>query len=114
MKEKINHGIYTRKQARQDAQKNVLVRTVGYDPDLEVESYKYRIQTNDLFLLCSDGLSGKVSDEDIIRIVNEQLNDPTNGTTEKLESAAQKLIDLANTNGGQDNISVILVLVKNN
>jgi serine/threonine protein phosphatase PrpC len=113
VQEKLSLGIYNRSQAKEDPQKNVLIRTVGYEPDVEVDSYKYKIQVNDLFLLCSDGLSGKVHDQDIVRLANDALGNISDVTQEDLNTLAQKLIDLANANGGQDNISVILVLIQN-
>jgi serine/threonine protein phosphatase PrpC len=112
VQEKLNVGIYDREQAKNDPQKNVLIRTVGYEQDVDVDLYKYKIQYNDLFLLCSDGLSGKVHDQDIIQIVNTNIPDPLQATKDDLDRTAKQLIDQANANGGQDNISVILVLVQ--
>lgn len=65
-----------------------------------------------MFLLCSDGLHGKVSDEDIIHIVNNNIPNPQTATKEQIEKAVKNLIDQANANGGQDNISVIIALAK--
>lgn len=110
VQEKLNLGIYTREKAKNDPQKNVLVKTVGFEPNVEPDIYQYKFAANDLFLLCSDGLHGKVSDPDILFVVNKylQANEPTQ---EILDQITQELIDQANANGGQDNISVILVSV---
>ena len=74
--------------------------------------YKYKISKNDLFLICSDGLHGKVADADIINIINSKIPNPAQATEEQLNDAVRNLINQANLNGGQDNISVILVLAK--
>lgn len=109
VQEKLNIGIYNREQANKDPQKNVLTRTVGFEPKVEVDTFKYTIAKNDLFLLCSDGLHGKVSDEDIRFIIENNLKESEVITQEVLDMTNQNLIDQANANGGQDNISVILV-----
>ena len=112
VQEKLNMGIYTREEALKDPQKNVLVLSVGFDPDLLVDVFNYRICKNDIFLICSDGLHGKVSDRDILHIVKKNLNPPTSCTQEQVEKAVHELIKLANDNGGQDNISVIIALAQ--
>lgn len=112
VQEKLNLGIYNREEARQDPQKNVLIRTVGFEAEVEVDTYKYKISKNDLFLICSDGLHGKVADADIINIINSKIPNPAQATDENLNDAVKNLINQANLNGGQDNISVILVLAK--
>ena len=108
VQEKLNLGIYDREGAFKDPQKNVLIRTVGFEKDVQVDVYKYKIQKGDIFLICSDGLHGKVSDEDILHIINKNIEDGRSVNKELLDQTAQELIDQANKNGGQDNISVIL------
>lgn len=112
VQEKLNIGLYDRQQAQDDPQKNVLVRTVGFEPSVEVDVFNYKVSKNDIFLTCSDGLHGKVSDADILYIINQTIPDPAKATQECLQKAATTLIAQANANGGQDNISVILVLAK--
>lgn len=112
VQEKINLGLYGREEARLDNQKNVLIRTVGFEPELEVDVFRHKVTKNDIFILCSDGLHGKVSDEDIIHIVNNHIPHPEAANENSLKLAVQTLIDQANKNGGQDNISVIIALVK--
>lgn len=112
VQEKLNIGLYDREGAKKDPQKNVLVRTVGFEPDVDVDVYHYKVARNDMFLLCSDGLHGKVSDEDIIHLVNKHIPDPQIAQKDHLERAVKALIDQANANGGQDNISVIIALAK--
>lgn len=112
VQEKLNMGIYTREEAVKDPQKNVLVRSVGFDPDIQVDVFHYRICKNDLFLICSDGLHGKVSDGDILHIVRSNIPNPAEATKGQLEDAVHELIRQANENGGQDNISVIIAVAK--
>lgn len=112
VQEKLNMGIYTREEAVKDPQKNVLVRSVGFEADLQVDVFHYRICKNDIFLICSDGLHGKVSDGDILHIVQRNISDPSRCQLADVEKAIKELIQQANDNGGQDNISVILAVAQ--
>ena len=112
VQEKLNMGIYSRVEAVNDPQKNVLVRSVGFEPDLLIDVFHYRICRNDMFLICSDGLHGKVSDADILHIVHKNISDPSRCQFEDLERTVKDLIQQANDNGGQDNISVILAVAQ--
>jgi protein phosphatase len=107
-------GVSSREEAALDKQKNVLVRSVGFEEILIVDVFSYRVAKNDLFLLCSDGLHGKVSDKDILQIVNTHIPHPEKATKTDIEKAVSELIQLANANGGQDNISVIIALAQAN
>lgn len=112
VQEKLNYGMYNREQAAMDPQKNILARTIGFEDEVNVDVFTYKVVRNDIFLCCSDGLHGKVSDEDIIYIINKFIPDPASATQEVAESAIQALIDQANENGGQDNITAILVIAQ--
>lgn len=112
VQEKLNMGIYTREEAVKDPQKNVLVRSVGFEADINVDVFNYRICKNDIFMICSDGLHGKVSDGDILHIIQQNINDPATCTMEDVEGAVKQLIQQANDNGGQDNISVIVAVAQ--
>lgn len=112
VQEKLNMGIYTREEAVKDPQKNVLVRSVGFESDLAVDVFHYRICKNDIFLICSDGLHGKVSDADILHIVQRNISDPSRCQLSNVEQTVKELIQQANDNGGQDNISVILAVAQ--
>lgn len=112
VQEKLNYGVYNREQAALDPQKNILVRTVGFEDNVEVDVFTYKVVKNDIFLCCSDGLHGKVSDEDILYIINKYLPDPNLATQEVADQIIKALIDLANENGGQDNITAILVIAQ--
>lgn len=105
-------GNYDRQKAEHDPQKNVLIRTVGFEENLSVDVYSYKVSRNDLFLICSDGLHGKVSDQEILstwkknQISNEEI------TQDVIDQTVNDLIELANQNGGNDNISAIIMFAK--
>lgn len=80
--------------------KNVITRALGIEPDVEVDIREDKIIPNDLFLLCSDGLTNMVTDQRIEEILNSGIS---------LQTAGETLINEANRNGGKDNISCILV-----
>ena len=94
----LDSGQITASQAVNHPQKNVITRALGTDESAEADLYEITLKDKDKLLLCSDGLSNTVSNEEIYRTVCE--NDQ--------ETAAQKLIDLANAHGGSDNITVVL------
>lgn len=112
VQEKLNMGIYSRQEAVKDPQKNVLVRSVGFEEDLQVDVFHYRVCKNDIFLVCSDGLHGKVSDSDILHIVHRNISDPSRCKLEDVEKTVKELIQQANDNGGNDNISVIIAVAQ--
>ena len=81
--------------------KNVIVRALGMKDAVAVDMNRLQVQPGDLYLLCSDGLSGMVSDAQILACCREHKSN--------LETACQTLIAAANRNGGHDNVTVILV-----
>jgi protein phosphatase len=81
--------------------KNVIVRALGMKEIVKVDARLEHPNPGDIFLLCSDGLSGPVTDPDLLAIVEENKND--------LKTAASRLIARGNENGGPDNITVCLV-----
>lgn len=101
LQEQVRSGLITPQQARQSQYKNLVTRALGIAPEVELELHEYAVQPEDLFLLCSDGLSDLVEDSDIQSVLSSLIAD--------LELAAEKLVEMANANGGKDNISVILV-----
>jgi len=82
---------------------NVITRALGMQATVQVDLSRVPIEKGDIFLLCSDGLSGMVSDPDIERLIVEGEGD--------LVRTTRKLVDRANENGGEDNITVVLVRV---
>jgi serine/threonine protein phosphatase PrpC len=109
---KLATGYYSREDAVKDPQRNALTIAVGIESDLPVDVFNYRICKNDIFLLCSDGLHGRVSDRDMLQIVQKNIPDPALCEMSHVELAVKELIQQANDNGGNDNISVILAVAK--
>lgn len=81
--------------------KNVIVRALGMKNHVEVDLRKESLLPGDLFLLCSDGLSGMLKDEEMEKLLHQYRGN--------LDLACQKLVDGANNNGGTDNITVLLL-----
>ena len=106
VQEKLRAGLITRKDAAQDLHRNVITRSVGFEPDVFVEMFEMDVQVGDLFLLCSDGLSSQVNEPAILDIVQKHCFE-----AENLQSAVKDLIALANESGGDDNVTVLLVQV---
>ena len=105
-------GNYDRQKAENDPQKNVLIRTVGFDENLSVDVFSYKVSKNDLFLICSDGLHGKVSDSSILETWQKNIKDQEEISQDVIDKTTKDLIQLANDNGGNDNISAILMFAK--
>jgi protein phosphatase len=103
LQEQIDSGLITLEQAKHAQHKNLVTRALGIEPSVDPEIHEYQVRRGDLFLLCSDGLCDMVEDEDIHSAM-QQLG-------ANLELAAQQLVQMANDNGGKDNVSVILVRV---
>ncbi|OFZ21309.1 MAG: hypothetical protein A2X94_07620 [Bdellovibrionales bacterium GWB1_55_8] len=106
VQEKLRAGLITREQAKTDRMKNVITRSVGYEPGVEVDLYDMPVLPGDVFLLCSDGLSGMVEDGQILETVQKCVidgNDP--------KRAVDELVDMANRNGGDDNVTVVIIKV---
>lgn len=106
LQEQIDSGMISREEARLSSNKNLVTRALGVDPTVEVEVQEHEALPGDVYLLCSDGLNDMVDDEEI------QLTLSVFGTN--LELAAQQLVQMANDNGGRDNVSVILVRILRN
>lgn len=104
LQEQINAGLITVEQAKYSSNKNLVTRALGIDPEVELELNEFEVEPEDIYLLCSDGLSDLVEDHAIQNTLNMLSSD--------LTETAHKLIEMANEHGGKDNISVILVRVK--
>jgi len=103
LQEQIDSGIITVEQAKHAAHKNLVTKALGIDPSVEPEVREYEAKPGDVYLLCSDGLCDMVDDEDIGMTLSALGGN--------LKLAAQQLVQMANDNGGKDNVSVILVRV---
>ena len=103
VQELVDKGFYSPEEAKQSVQKNLVTRAIGVDPEVKMEVHEESVVPGDLFLLCSDGLTDLVEDREIHLTLGKY--------SANLEQAAQRLIQMANQNGGTDNISVILARV---
>jgi protein phosphatase len=103
LQELVDRGFYTPEEAQRAANKNYVTRALGVEPSVEVEISEQDVHKGDHYLLCSDGLSDMVEDADIHLTIN------TFG--DNLGTVAKQLIQLANDNGGRDNVSVVLAAV---
>jgi protein phosphatase len=100
LQEQMDAGLITAEQAATSSIKNLVTRALGVDESVLLEVNEHSVRAGDLYLMCSDGLSDMIEDDGINRIVSSVM---------PLEQKAKQLIDLANENGGRDNISVLLV-----
>jgi len=103
MQELVARGFYTPEEAQRAAGKNYVTRALGVEATVDVEVTEVPVLKDDLYVLCSDGLSDMVEDDDI------QLTISTFGAN--LDTLARQLVLLSNDNGGRDNVSIVLVRV---
>ena len=92
-------GRLSREQAADHPQRSVITRALGPEPDVDVDTMTFRGRPGDVFLLCSDGLTTMLGDEDLIAILRREGD---------LENKARWLVRAANDRGGRDNITVVL------
>ena len=100
VEEMVRAGQLNREEARNHPEKNIITRAVGVRNKVRIDFFDVGLYPGDKFLLCTDGLTNMVEDEDIYTLVKKETS---------LEAAARKLVNVANQNGGRDNISVVLV-----
>jgi len=103
VEEMVKAGKITREEARSHSRRNILTRVLGCDSLTPADGTTYSLEGVNSILLCSDGLTDMISDEDIMEIINQ--NTPP-------KARAEALVSAANNNGGKDNISVIIIDVK--
>lgn len=99
VEEMVRLGGIKAEDARNHPDKNIITRAMGVKTEAEADFYEFRIKRGDVILMCTDGLSNMVEDEDMFGLVK--------GARDIVE-AVQMLIDRANSNGGRDNIGVVL------
>ena len=99
VEEMVRLGGIKAEDARNHPDKNIITRAMGVKEDAEADFYEFHIKRGDVILMCTDGLSNMVEDEDMFGLVK--------GSRDIVE-AVQMLIDRANSNGGRDNIGVVL------
>jgi protein phosphatase len=104
LQEQIDSGLLTKEAAKRSQNKNLVTRALGIEPDVEAEIHTYPAQEGDIYLICSDGLNDMVEDDDIEMTLG--------ALSANLQLAAEQLVQMANDNGGRDNVSVVLIKVK--
>ena len=103
LQEQLDSGLITPEEAKLSQNKNLVTRALGIDPSVETEIHVYEAQPDDIYLLCSDGLSDMVDDEEIRLTLLTLKSNPS--------LTVQQLVQAANDNGGRDNISAMLIRV---
>ncbi len=99
--EQLKLNLLTKEEARNHKWKNIITRALGTNKDIEVDIFKQKIESGELFLICSDGLTSMLDDSEIKNVIEmHRLS---------IEDMVRELIDEANANGGLDNISIIAV-----
>ena len=99
VQEMVRRGGISPEAARVHPDRNIITRAVGGGYDVEVDFFEVELKEGDRILMCSDGLTDMLEDEEIFEIINEKQN---------IEDAVEELIEAANDYGGNDNITVIL------
>ena len=99
VEEMVRLGGIKAEEARNHPDKNIITRAIGVKEGVEADIYEFRLKKGDIILMCTDGLSNMVEDEDMFDIVR--------GSRDVVE-AVQMLIEKANSNGGRDNIGVVI------
>jgi len=102
IEELLKNGTINIEEAKVHPKKNLITRASGYETELKVDYYVNDVQQGDLFLLCTDGLTNMISEETLLWLC-KSIEDP--------QDLADKLVEMANTNGGEDNTSVIVAKI---
>ncbi len=117
VQEKLRAGMITRDQLKTDRMKNVITRSVGFDLQFGIDLYEYEPEAGDLFLLCSDGLTGPLDDADIHAIATAIYFDAIRGAEFQgrkfgyeplLKHLVDRFVEAANERGGDDNITALV------
>lgn len=100
VEEMVRLGEMDESQARRHPDKNIITRAIGVMESVQADFFEVDLHGEDIILLCTDGLTNMVTDEDIYRIAS---------TSDSLETKVSTLINTANRNGGRDNITVVMI-----
>lgn len=99
VQEMVRLGGLNAEEAKHHPDKNIITRAIGAKEDVEIDFFEHRLKKGDIILMCTDGLSNMVEDEEIFQIVRSSRD---------VVEAVEQLIERANSNGGKDNIGVIV------
>ena len=100
VEEMVRLGKVDKSQARVHPDKNIITRAIGATADIEADFFEVELQEGDKILLCTDGLTNMVEDDKILDIIRSRGS---------IQEACESLVELANHNGGRDNITVMLI-----
>lgn len=100
VEEMVRLGGITQEEAKHHESKNIITRAIGAKEEVEIDFFEHRLQKGDVILMCTDGLTNMVEDEEIFRIIKSGRD---------IVETAGELIDQANENGGKDNIGIVLI-----
>lgn len=100
IEELIKNGSLTREEAENHPNKNIITRALGCEEEILIDTLTIEIKENDIFVLCTDGLTNMLKEDEILDIIINE-DDP--------EASCSELVRLANEKGGEDNITVIVV-----
>ncbi len=100
VEEMVRMGGIRPEQARSHPDKNIITRAVGVEANIDIDFFKVKLEKGDIVLMCSDGLTNMIEDEEIRMILQGKRD---------LPDKAEGLINAANNNGGKDNIAVVLI-----
>lgn len=98
--EMLSMGEINESQAREHPKKNIITRAIGVSKQVKADFFEVELETNNLVLLCSDGLTNMINDEEIFNIIKSK---------DSLKEQVVTLIKTANHNGGKDNITVMII-----
>ena len=99
--EQVRNGYLSAEEARNHSLKNLITRAVGIKATVKMDLFAFRLQQNDTLLICSDGLSNQVKDDEIANLM----------ALDNLKAAGRSLLERAITEGGPDNITTILLRI---
>jgi protein phosphatase len=100
--EMVRRGTLSADAAENHPARHVITRALGVDADVKIDALRVDLEPGDVVLLCTDGLSGPVGDDDILGAVDGAM---------ALQDAAESLVRMANEAGGPDNVTVVLARV---
>src|SRR5579875_1969013 len=102
VEELLRSGRLTEEEAAEHPQRSVITRVLGIEPIVEIDTFTYPLRAGDVVLLCSDGLTSMISEQQVAEVLREAPD---------LDTAADRLVAAANEAGGRDNITVVLFRV---
>ena len=99
--EQIKAGLITAETAKHHRFRNIITRSLGFQEEVEIDTQVLRAEPGDLYLLCSDGLSNLIEDREMVELLVEK----------SFQETARELVDIANSRGGDDNITLVIARV---